>query len=778
MATTDQGGVWRTINGYHVFIKDGQTASEAIAEQKQKEKIKTKETENKPKDEIMDKPKDPVMQYESAYKLESPVNDFDAAQSYLSDDDMTQYLPEELKGKISSAEWVLDDDESGRVVIKATEELTPDETKALQDWIDGQNSDGLGEGFEQQEFATSYWNPETGEGPFTYREFEQEQERMYDELEPYEYADYLDRQAVDDAAEAYMNGNGYDLDDEDLRIEARDAVMEDPEEYLDWEDIAYAKDEYFKEHGGSNEDEWYAMSSMRRDQDDFTTTPIEKSVEENTFTPTSEDFQDMKDWGYSRYNDEPVESATPAASEKMTEAEWVDQNIEKLKSDYKNETGKEAFENGRATREFAEYNTNKYNTASRYEELKEKFNRGEIEPYSAEDYELRDLKYQKAIDDGILTQEEVDYLKTKEDWQMDKASRADVDNAKHYMEEAERNKKQEVWEKQPDGSYAANKDAMKADYEERHKNYDAKIKELAESRDKMTNGDWEASVMAYETDGADGTYKTMQDIMDDVEAYNKSKDVYMTLPQEERVKAYEEGKNWKDLVKEQEKEPNPYKDYITQKDERSGRKYNRGPSRPYNETEYSFAEENPDGSWTVVDPTKNAMGNFQQHIYGSEEEAIEKMKEIDGRIDADTKYAGRNYEGVSFNNYDRENVFESVVDHRNEKTSQSLSTDDIENDLKWFEDMETKHPSAEGLKGNKEYQALKEDYESATGKKWNTPDDFELTAKKIIKDNTNNHKIWLWPDKEGKYNPETDKWEFIGMEGIMGGHFYLLLFLF
>jgi hypothetical protein len=309
MATTDQGGVWRTINGYHVFIKDGQSASEAIAEQKKLQKeAKTKETENKPKEAITDKPKDPVMQYESEFKLESPVNDFDAAQAYLSDDDMTQYLPDELKEPISSVEWQLDDDETGRVVVKTNRELTEDEAQSLKDWIDGQNSDGLGEGFEQQEFATSYWNPETGEGPFTYREFEQEQERMYDELEPYEYADYLNEDVIEGATENLMEEGGYDVDDPDAWESARQSILDDPEEYLDYEDIAHAKDEYFKDYGGSNEDEWFAMSSMRRNGDDFIETDIRPQAqsEENTFAPSGEDFQDMKDWGYTAWNDEPA----------------------------------------------------------------------------------------------------------------------------------------------------------------------------------------------------------------------------------------------------------------------------------------------------------------------------------------------------------------------------------------------------------------------------------------------------------------------------------------
>lgn len=90
-----------------------------------------------------------------------------------------------------------------------------------------------------------------------------------------------------------------------------------------------------------------------------------------------------------------------------------------------------------------------------------------------------------------------------------------------YGEAKEQKEASSVWEKQPDGTYKANKDAMKAEYEKNHKNYDAKIKQFAEDRKNMTNGDWEGMLMAYEKQNADGTYKTLQDIMDDVDKYEK-----------------------------------------------------------------------------------------------------------------------------------------------------------------------------------------------------------------------------------------------------------------
>lgn len=293
---------------------------------------------------------------------------------------------------------------------------------------------------------------------------------------------------------------------------------------------------------------------------------------------------------------------------------------------------------------------NKSDDDKRFAELKEKFDKGEIEKYSDEDYELRDRNLDKKVKEGILTKEEAEEQKLRNDFQTDRISRDEYEKRKgnfgeemasdtpekreerkKWREEQERptsdvdketakanrqtekiekgkddfdpvdfekwrvendpefemsddtaryiyeidketgsrggSKKEtaegrleqlkkegkvdstgtkavdretqkevnklyldthepidtDVWEKQEDGSFKANKDAMKADYEARHKKYDDKIKQFAEDRENMTNSDWEASIMAYEKQNADGTYKTMQDIMDDVDAYEKSK---------------------------------------------------------------------------------------------------------------------------------------------------------------------------------------------------------------------------------------------------------------
>ena len=70
---------------------------------------------------------------------------------------MTKYLnndvPKSLTGVISSIKWNLTDIDSGNITFKANRELTNEELDWVSNWVSGQNSDGLGEGFEQQDFA-------------------------------------------------------------------------------------------------------------------------------------------------------------------------------------------------------------------------------------------------------------------------------------------------------------------------------------------------------------------------------------------------------------------------------------------------------------------------------------------------------------------------------------------------------------------------------------------------------------------------------------------------
>ena len=75
------------------------------------------------------------------------------ARKYLDEDNMANYLPDELSEKIILSQYDLITNNKGFINIISNALLTQEELIALKNELDGQNSDGLGEGFEQQEFA-------------------------------------------------------------------------------------------------------------------------------------------------------------------------------------------------------------------------------------------------------------------------------------------------------------------------------------------------------------------------------------------------------------------------------------------------------------------------------------------------------------------------------------------------------------------------------------------------------------------------------------------------
>lgn len=94
--------------------------------------------------------------YVTVFNLEGSVNDREAALDYLSEEDMTEYVPRDIRPFLISVSWELIHNDSGVIVVDAKEELSEENLERLSSWISGQNSDGLGEGFEQQDFATDY----------------------------------------------------------------------------------------------------------------------------------------------------------------------------------------------------------------------------------------------------------------------------------------------------------------------------------------------------------------------------------------------------------------------------------------------------------------------------------------------------------------------------------------------------------------------------------------------------------------------------------------------
>ena len=100
-----------------------------------------------------------MYRYKTDFCLTNCVNDLKAAQKYLSADNMEQYLkddatiPERVRENVITIDWVLTDEISGYVIMQSEVKFTEEELEKISDWVRGENSDGLGEGFEQQKFA-------------------------------------------------------------------------------------------------------------------------------------------------------------------------------------------------------------------------------------------------------------------------------------------------------------------------------------------------------------------------------------------------------------------------------------------------------------------------------------------------------------------------------------------------------------------------------------------------------------------------------------------------
>lgn len=146
-----------------------------------------------------------MMIYSTDFELTAPVIDIDEARRYLDRDDMTRFLkdsvPSEIAEAIENIAWNLVDKRSGTIDLEANRELYDDELEAVSSWIKGQNADGLGESFEQQDFA-SYLD-------------EDEYRRELDYFERYRDGDDEDEPDMDD----YWVVSSFDWKSNDYELE-------------------------------------------------------------------------------------------------------------------------------------------------------------------------------------------------------------------------------------------------------------------------------------------------------------------------------------------------------------------------------------------------------------------------------------------------------------------------------------------------------------------------------------------------------------------------------
>ena len=122
-----------------------------------------------------------------SYLADSADEIVGALKEYTADDenDMAAYYNEDdgVSEKLTSAVWSVELHGNrlfGRIDCSLKEALTAEETEALRDWLTGQCSDGLGEGFEQQpidtmdgELFVSFWNSGDDYAMMTESEFDE-----------------------------------------------------------------------------------------------------------------------------------------------------------------------------------------------------------------------------------------------------------------------------------------------------------------------------------------------------------------------------------------------------------------------------------------------------------------------------------------------------------------------------------------------------------------------------------------------------------------------------
>lgn len=122
-----------------------------------------------------------------SYLADSADEIADALMKYTANDenDMATYYNKDdgVSEKLTSAVWSVELHGSrlfGRIDCSLKEALTAEETEALRDWLTGQCSDGLGEGFEQRpidtmdgELFVSFWNSGDDYAMMTESEFDE-----------------------------------------------------------------------------------------------------------------------------------------------------------------------------------------------------------------------------------------------------------------------------------------------------------------------------------------------------------------------------------------------------------------------------------------------------------------------------------------------------------------------------------------------------------------------------------------------------------------------------
>lgn len=117
-----------------------------------------------------------IYTYKTNFNLTADVTDIMKAQDYLAEDEMVVYLREDdrvtehARDAALDIRWELTDFDAGEIILETDDELSEEDLESVSKWISGQNSDGIGEGFEQQDFAN--YEEDTGYDIYDDEEYE------------------------------------------------------------------------------------------------------------------------------------------------------------------------------------------------------------------------------------------------------------------------------------------------------------------------------------------------------------------------------------------------------------------------------------------------------------------------------------------------------------------------------------------------------------------------------------------------------------------------------
>lgn len=170
--------------------------------------------------------KAPLVGYRTVCDLCTNVRNKKDSDEYFHEDDMTNditntfslHKSKKLASKIKCIMWDMKDRRSVNVTVITHGKLNENELAKIGEFINGQNSDGLGEGFEQQDFGASFvWH-------YTYENYKYK----FTKLTASERDDFLDH--YDDVCNEF----GYDIPDDDEEGENDDDKGENESSMDPW----------------------------------------------------------------------------------------------------------------------------------------------------------------------------------------------------------------------------------------------------------------------------------------------------------------------------------------------------------------------------------------------------------------------------------------------------------------------------------------------------------------------------------------------------------------